>query len=62
MDLTGNPSGCGLDDAKRMKYVDASEKSKSKGDKEPDKKADRASKSKKKDKEPEKEREVAVAR
>ena len=22
MDLTGNPSGCGLDDAKRMKYVD----------------------------------------
>ena len=22
MDLTGNPSGCGLDDAKRMKYMD----------------------------------------
>ena len=21
MDLTGNPSGCGLDDAKRMKYI-----------------------------------------
>ena len=23
MDLTGNPSGCGLDDAKRMKYIRA---------------------------------------
>ena len=25
MDLTGNPSGCGLDDAKRMKYMDTYE-------------------------------------
>ena len=40
----------------------AAEKSKAKGDKDPDKEADRAAKAPKKDKGPEKEKEVAVAR